>query len=164
MSTMDCLKEAFAGESQANRKYLAFAKKADQEGYAQVARMFRAAAVAETVHAHSHLRAMGGIGSTMENLQEAVSGETYEFRSMYPDMIRTAEAEGNETALRSFRFANEVEKIHAELYTGFLKTLGQDQGDYPFFVCPVCGHTTGREAPESCPICGTKGSMYTRID
>jgi rubrerythrin len=127
-------------------------------------RLFRAAAVAETVHAHSHLRAMGGIGSTMENLQEAVSGETYEFRSMYPDMIRTAEAEGNETALRSFRFANEVEKIHAELYTGFLKTLGQDQGDYPFFVCPVCGHTTGREAPESCPICGTKGSMYTRID
>jgi len=164
MSTMDCLKDAFAGESQANRKYLAFAKKADQEGYTQVARMFRAAAAAETVHAHAHLRAMGGIGSTRENLQEAVSGETYEFRSMYPDMIRTAEAEGHETALRSFRFANEAEKIHAELYSGFLQTLDQDQGDYPFFVCPVCGHTIGREAPESCPICGTKGSMYMRID
>jgi rubrerythrin len=163
-SSIDCLKEAFAGESQANRKYLAFAEKADTEGYSQVARMFRAAAAAETVHAHAHLRAMGGIGSTKENLEEAVEGETHEFRSMYPEMIRIAESEGNAQALRSFRFANEVEKIHAELYTGFLGTLDKNQDDYPFFVCPVCGHTIGREAPETCPVCGAKGSMYMRID
>ena len=164
MSTIDCLKEAFSGESQANRKYLAFAKKADKEGYPLIARMFRAAAAAETVHAHAHLNAMDGVSSTRENLQEAIQGETHEFRSMYPEMIRTAEAEGNAAALRSFKFANEVEKIHADLYTGLLETFDQDQGDYPFFVCPVCGHTIGREAPENCPVCGAKGSMYMRID
>jgi rubrerythrin len=107
---------------------------------------------------------MGGIRSTKENLQEAIDGETHEFRSMYPEMIRTAEAEGNAAALRSFQFANEVEKIHAGLYTGLLETMDQDQGDYPFFVCPVCGHTIAREAPENCPVCGAKGSMYMRID
>ena len=162
--TLECLQEAFAGESQANRKYLAFAEKADAEGFPQIARLFRAAAAAETVHAHAHLRAMKGIHSTRENLEEALAGETHEFTSMYPEMIRIAEDEGEKQALRSFLFANTVEKIHAELYSGLLETMGQDQGDYPFFVCPVCGHTIGRDAPENCPVCGAKGSMYMRID
>ena len=109
------LQEAFAGESQANRKYLAFAKKADQEGYPLVANLFRAAAEAETVHAHAHLRVLKGINSTAENLKEAIAGETHEFKSMYPDMIETAKSEGNKAAERTFSFANEVEQIHADL-------------------------------------------------
>ena len=108
------LKEAFAGESQANRKYLAFAAKADQEGYSQVARLFRAAADAETVHAHNHLRVLNGIKSTKENLQEAIAGETHEFKTMYPQMIETAKAEGQKAAERSFTYANLVENVHAK--------------------------------------------------
>lgn len=163
-STTDCLKEAFAGESQANRKYLAFAEKADREGYPQVARMFRAAAAAETVHAHAHLRAMDGIGSTEENLRSAIDGETHEFTSMYPEMIEIAEKEGHAKALRSFKFANVVEKIHAELYQDLLEGMNAEQAEYPYFVCPVCGHTIGEEAPEKCPVCGAMGSSYIRID
>src|SRR5512133_460823 len=114
--SVDDLKNAFAGESQANRKYLAFAQKADEEGHIQAAKLFRAAAEAETVHAHNHLRAMDGVGSTLDNLKEAVGGETYEFESMYPPMVKNAEADDNNKALRSFKFALEVEKIHAALY------------------------------------------------
>src|SRR5512141_1050240 len=110
------LKDAFAGESQANRKYLAYAKYADAEGYKSIAKLFRAAAEAETVHAHNHLKEFEGKKSTRENLEAAISGETFEFQSMYPAMMKDAEAEGNKTALRSFRLANEVEKIHAALY------------------------------------------------
>ncbi len=159
------LAAAFAGESQANRKYLAFAKKADEEGYPQVARMFRAAAAAETVHAHSHLRAMNGVASTEENLKAAVAGETFEFKEMYPQMIKDAEAEGEKSALRSFKFANEVEQVHAELYQKLLDGLGQEaQSEYPYYVCPVCGHTMENEPPERCPICNAKGSRFERID
>ncbi len=163
--TLDRLLEAFAGESQANRKYLAFAEKADKEGFPQVARLFRAAAEAETVHALAHLRAMGGVHGTRENLEEAIAGETHEFRHMYPEMIDIARAEGDKQALRSFEFANAVEKIHANLYKGLLETMDdQDQDEYPYFVCPVCGHTAGQEAPETCPVCGAKGSLYKRVD
>src|SRR4030067_2104190 len=119
------LKEAFAGESQANRKYLAFAAKADQEGYPQVARLFRAAGEAETIHAHNHLRALQGIKSTKENLQEAVAGETHEFKKMYPEMIEGAKAEGNKAAEKSFNFANEVEKIHAQRHQKLLDNIVQ---------------------------------------
>src|SRR5512136_769270 len=135
------LKEAFAGESQANRKYLAFAAKADQEGFPQVARLFRAAAEAETVHAHNHLRALKGIRSTKENLQEAIAGETHEFKKMYPEMIEGAKVEGHKAAERTFSFANEVEKIHAELYQKLLNNLGGAQESYNYYVCPVCGYT-----------------------
>ena len=121
--TQQALMEAFAGESQANRKYLAFAAKADQEGFSQAARLFRAAAEAETVHAHAHLRAAKGINSTLENLKEAIAGETYEFESMYPPMIEAAKAEGNKEAERSFTYAFEVEKIHARLYQEMLDSL-----------------------------------------
>jgi rubrerythrin len=157
------LKDAFAGESQANRKYLAFAKQADQEGYPQVARLFRAAAEAETIHAHSHLRALGGIGSTRDNLQAAIAGETEEFTSMYPAMIAAAEEEGAQQALRSFRFANEVEKVHAELYAKALAALDEKGEEFDYFICPVCGHTVEKNAPESCVVCGAKGSVFSRV-
>lgn len=158
------LLEAFAGESQANRKYLAFAKKADEEGYTQVARLFRAAAEAETVHAHAHLRALKGINSTEENLKEAVAGETHEFKNMYPGMITDAEAEGEKEALRSFSYANTVEETHANLYEKALENLGKESGDYPYYVCPVCGHTVENEPPERCPVCNAKGSRFMKID
>jgi len=162
--TEQYLKEAFAGESQANRRYLAFAAKADQEGYPQVARLFRAAAEAETIHAHSHLRALNGILSTKENLLEAVAGETHEFTKMYPEMIEAAKAEGHKVGLRSFSYANEVEKIHAQLYQGLLDSLGKSQESYPYYVCPVCGMTEEKEAPAICPVCGAKGSTFRRVD
>ena len=158
------LKEAFAGESQANRKYLAFAAKADQEGFPQVARLFRAAAEAETVHAHSHLRALNGIRSTKENVQEAIAGETHEFKKMYPEMIDAAKAEGQKVAERSFSFANSVEKVHAQLYQSILDGLGKPQENYPYYVCPVCGFTAEKQAPGSCPVCGTKGEMFKKIE
>jgi rubrerythrin len=162
--SVEYLMEAFAGESQANRRYLAFAKKADDEGYPQAARMFRAAAAAETVHAHSHLRAAGGIHDTPANLKEAIAGETHEFKNMYPEMIQAAKVEGNTAAERSFNFANEVEKVHANLYKGVLDNLGSAKEDYPYYVCPVCGFTSEREAPATCPVCGAKGEMFSRID
>jgi rubrerythrin len=160
----DALKEAFAGESQANRKYLAFAAKADQEGFPQAAKLFRAAAEAETVHAHAHLRALKAIRSTRENLQEAIEGETHEFKSMYPDMIAAAKAEGHKEAERSFNFANKVEKIHAELYQHVLDNLDGAKKAYNYYVCPVCGYTSEKEAPETCPVCGAKGKMFKKVD
>jgi rubrerythrin len=162
--TEQFLKEAFAGESQANRKYLAFAAKADQEGFPQVARLFRAAAEAETVHAHSHLKALNGIHSTKENLQAAISGETHEFKTMYPEMIETAKAEGQKVAERSFNYANLVEKVHAQLYQKLLDSLGKSQENYSYYVCPVCGYTAEKERPGTCPVCGTKGEMFKKIE
>ena len=162
--TDQSLKEAFAGESQANRKYLAFAAKADQEGYGQVARLFRAAAEAETVHAHNHLRALNGIKSTKENLQGAIAGETHEFKKMYPEMLEAAKAEGNKQAERTFHFANEVEKVHAKLYQSLLDNLGKSQETYPYYVCPVCGFTADKNPPGTCPVCGTKGETFKKID
>ncbi len=158
------LREAFAGESQANRKYLAFAAKADQEGFPQVARLFRAAAEAETVHAHNHLRALNGIRSTMDNLREAIEGETHEFKEMYPEMIESAKAEGQKTAERSFNYANSVEKVHARLYQYLLNNLDGMKENYSYHVCPVCGFTAEKEPPETCPVCGTKGSMFKNMD
>ena len=157
------LKDAFAGESQANRKYLAFAKQADKEGYRQAAKLFRAAAEAETVHAHTHLRTLGGIKSTAENLKEAIGGETYEFTSMYPEMMKTAETEGEKNALRSFTYANEVEKIHAALYKKALDNL-DSLAEVDYYVCSVCGYTCENEPPESCPVCKTKAKAFFKVD
>ena len=157
------LRDAFAGESQANRKYLAFAEKAEKEGYPQVAKLFRAAGAAETVHAHAHLRALGEIGSTPENLKVAVAGETHEFKSMYPEMIEVAKEEGNKTAERSFIFANEVEKVHADLYQKALDNLESlEEADY--YVCSVCGMTVENEPPDNCPVCGAKASAFFKVD
>jgi rubrerythrin len=158
------LKDAFAGESQANRRYLAFARQADKEGLPQAARLFRAAAEAETIHAHNHLRALGGVKSTSENLLEAIAGETHEFKHMYPAMIAAAEAEGDDQALRSFRFAFEVEKVHAGLYLDALECLGKGTEAFDYYVCPVCGHTVERAAPDTCEVCGAKGSVFLRVN
>jgi rubrerythrin len=162
--TEQSLKEAFAGESQANRKYLAFAAKADQEGFPQVARLFRAAAEAETIHAHNHLKVLKGIKSTKENLQEAINGETHEFKMMYPQMIEASKVEDQKDAERSFNFANEVEKVHAQLYQKLLDGLGKPQENYSYYICPVCGYTAEKSAPAICPVCGTKGEMFKRIE
>ena len=157
------LKDAFAGESQANRKYLAFAEQADKEGHPAVARLFRAAALAETVHAHAHLRVLGGVKDTAANLGEAIGGETHEFQQMYPGMIADAEAEGRTAALASFRHANEVEKTHAALYQKALDNLGTN-ADTSYWVCSVCGHTSEDEAPEVCPVCGARRQAFTKVD
>ncbi|AJF07705.1 rubrerythrin family protein [Geoalkalibacter subterraneus] len=157
------LKEAFAGESQANRTYLAFAKKAEQDGHPQVAKLFRAAAAAETIHAHAHLRALKGIGSTEENLKEAVGGETHEFTEMYPKMIEEAEKEGFADALRSFKLANQVEKVHAGLYQAALDNLGKNP-EVDYYVCSVCGHTIEGEPTGPCEICGAAAKAFQKID
>lgn len=161
-TTKDLL-DAFAGESQANRKYLAFAAKADQEGYPQVARLFRAAAEAETIHAHNHFRALKGVKSTKENLEEAISGEIHEFKEMYPGMIAAAKDAGNKEAERTFSYANEVEKVHAELYQKYKDTM-EDKKMVDFYICPVCGYTVEEEPPENCPVCGAKGKVFKKID
>jgi rubrerythrin len=161
--TVEDLKAAFAGESQANRKYLAFAKKADEEGFPMAARLFRAAAAAETVHAHAHLKVLGGIKSTKENILEAIQGESYEFQKMYPEMIADAKAEGNTQALRSFEFANAVEKIHAQLYQKMFDSLDK-QTMVDVYICPVCGMTVEGEPPEKCPVCGALKKFFERID
>lgn len=156
------LMEAFAGESQANRKYLAFAKQAEKEGYPQVAKVFRAAAEAETVHAHAHLRVLGGIKSTAENLKEAISGETYEFTTMYPSMIEDAKKDGSKAAERSFTYANKVEKVHAALYQKALDNLDTLE-DADYYVCSVCGYTSENEPPDTCPVCGAKSTAFFEV-
>ena len=165
MSTQDNLKEAFAGESQANRKYLAFAKKADAEGFKQIAKLFRAAAEAETVHAHAHLRVMGGIKSTADNLQAGIDGEGYEFQQMYPNFVAEAEKEGNKAALVSFKYAMAVEQIHHGLYTEALKTFktGRDLNTAPIYICPVCGNTVIGSIPDKCEICGVPKDKFVEV-
>ena len=166
MGTQDNLKSAFAGESQASRRYVFFAEKAGKEGQPQIARLFRAAAEAETVHARNHLDVMGGIGATRDNLKEAISGESYEFKEMYPGFIEQAEAENNKRGRVTFGYANEVEKVHHALYQKALGTLesGQKLKDEPYFVCQNCGNTVGGEAPERCPICGAPRSRFKRVE
>jgi rubrerythrin len=156
------LKEAFAGESQANRKYLAFARQAEKEGLKQVAKLFRATAEAETVHALTHLQTLKGVGQTVENLKAAIAGETFEFSSMYPKMIEEAEAEGDKQALRSFRYANEVEKIHAALYE---KALADPAGlkDGEYYICSVCGYTCEDHAPDKCPVCQAAAKAFYSV-
>ena len=157
------LRDAFAGESQANRKYLAFAKKADAEGHPAAARLFRAAAAAETIHAHAHLKVLDGIKSTTENLKEAIGGETHEFTHMYPAMIEDAVAEGNKKAERSFRYANEVEKVHAALYQKYLDNL-ESAELVDMYVCPLCGYTCENEPPDNCPVCKAKKDSFFKVD
>jgi rubrerythrin len=155
------LKDAFAGESQANRKYLAYAKKADEEKLPYAAKIFRAAAEAETIHAHSHLRVLDGVKSTAENLQDAIGGETFEFTTMYPGMIERAKAASDKAAEKDFHLANEAEKVHAEL---FKKVAADPTKPAPkVYVCKVCGHVHEGEIPAQCPICGGKSQVYFEI-
>jgi len=160
--TDENLKSAFSGESQANRRYLAFARKAEEEGFTQAAKLFKAAAEAETVHALNHLRITGQIKSTVENLEAAVSGETFEFNEMYPEYISAAKQEGNKQAAWSFDVANQVEQIHAKLFTKALEALKNkkpmEQVDY--YVCGVCGNTVEGSPPDRCPICGAPKEKF----
>lgn len=164
--TIDDLKAAFAGESQANRKYLAFAKKADTDGQTQIAKLFRAVAAAETVHAHNHFRALDGVGMTGENLKTAIAGENYEWMSMYPEFIKDAEAEAMKRALASFRFAFEVEKVHETLYSKALAALeaGESLPDVDYYVCPICGYTHEGPLQGLCPVCKTPADKFERIN
>ena len=166
MATKDNLKEAFAGESQANRKYLAFAKKADTEGRPQIARLLRAAAAAETVHAHAHFRVLGGVGDTAANLQAAIDGEGFEFQQMYPKFIAEAEGEANRPAEISFRNAMAVEEIHHGLYSEALDALraGSDLPESKMVVCGICGNTICGDAPDKCRICGAGKDRFFEVE
>jgi rubrerythrin len=161
--TEENLLKAFAGESQANRRYLAFAEQAEKEGYRQVAKLFRAAAEAETVHPLAHLRALGQVKSTAENVREAIAGETHEFNSMYPAMIEAAKEDGNKEAERSFSYANKVEQVHAALYQKALDNLeALEETDY--YVCSVCGYTCETAPPDKCPVCGYPSKAFSKVD
>jgi rubrerythrin len=162
-TTQENLAVAFAGESQANRKYLAFARQADKEGLPQIARLFRAAAEAETLHALAHFANMGGVGTTLQNLETAVGGETYEFTEMYPPMVEQARSEGHR-ARTMLGFANAAEKVHAGLFQQALEALraGKDLSQMEVYLCPVCGDLEFG-IPEKCPICGAPGAKFEKI-
>jgi rubrerythrin len=163
-TTDENLATAFAGESQANRKYLAFARAAEKEGYPQIAKLFRAAAEAETIHALAHLANRGGVGTTLDNLRTAVAGETYEFTEMYPPMVEQAKAEGHR-GKTMLGFANAAERVHAQLFREALEALeaGKDLSRMDVFVCPVCGDVEFGEAPERCPICGAPAAKFQKV-
>jgi rubrerythrin len=165
MATIDNLKAAFAGESQANRKYLAFAKKAEAEGKPQIAKLFRASAEAETIHAHAHLRVMGGIGDTMKNIDEAIAGEGHEFQAMYPGFIAESEKEGNKGATISFKNAMAVEKIHHGLYGEARKALAasKDLSAQSIYVCSICGNTVLGGAQDKCSVCGAPKDKFFEV-
>jgi rubrerythrin len=157
---------AFAGESQANRKYLAFAKKAEEEGHKGAAKLFRAAAAAETIHAHNHLDVLKGVKSTLENLKEAFSGEHYEFTNMYPEFLIAAKEEKDGAAIASFHWANEVEKVHGALYEQAIKTVegGAKLPEKDYYICAKCGYTIADAAPDKCPVCGAKKNEFFLAD
>jgi rubrerythrin len=161
-NTTENLKAAFAGESQANRRYLAFSRKAEEEGFDQVARLFRATAEAETVHALNHLDTLAEVKTTEKNLETAISGETFEFKEMYPGYIDIANKEGNDDAAWTFDVANKVEQVHAKLYTEALEAL-RSKKELPktdYYICRECGNTVEGTAPDKCPICGAPKSAF----
>lgn len=163
-NTKDHLQEAFAGESQANQKYRAFAQKAEREGFPNIAKLFRTTAEAERIHAEGHLAALDGIGSTAENLKSAISGETFEFQDMYPPMLEQAEEEGHR-AKRMFSYALTAEAVHAKLYQLALETAerGEDLAETEFYLCPVCGHIEFGTPPAECPTCRLTGEKFVQI-
>jgi rubrerythrin len=164
--TENNLQDAFSGESKANRRYTFFAEKADKEGYPQVARLFRAVAEAETVHARNHFMAMDAISTTKDNLTAASIGEHQEFTGMYPVFIEKAEEERNERARRTFDWANNVEKVHFGYFEEALKAVkgGTAPADATYYVCQVCGNTVTGSAPDKCPICGAPATAFKKID
>lgn len=158
--TLENLMAAFAGESQANRKYLAYAKKAEAEGKINAAKLFRAAADAETLHAHKHFEVAGKLKSTVENLKDAVGGETYEFKDMYPDFLKTAQEDGDQAAVRTFTYALKAEEVHAKLYEEALANVEREEEVF-YYLCPVCGNIE-KAAPEKCFICGVPGTKFIK--
>lgn len=163
-TTIDNLKDAFAGESQANQKYRAFAKKAEQDGFPNVARLFRTAAEAERIHAEGHLKSLEGIGSTADNLQAAISGETHEYKEMYPPMLDQAKIDDHK-AKRMFGYALEAEAVHAKLYALALEAVkqGKDLTEVEFYLCPVCGNIEIGKPTEPCKVCGTKADKFVLV-
>lgn len=163
--TVENLRNAFAGESQANRRYLAFARKAEEEGFSQVAKLFRAAAEAGTIHALNHLRITGEVKSTAENVDAAVAGETFEYKKMYPEYVSTAKQEGNQQAAWSFDVANKVEQVHAGLFSKAVEALKskRELANVDYYVCGVCGNTVEGAAPEKCPICGAPKAKFFKV-
>ena len=163
-TSIDNLKEAFAGESQAHQKYRSFAARAERDGFPNVARLFLAAAQAERIHADAHLTALDGVLSTSDNLKAAIAGETHEAQEMYPPMLEQAEAEGHK-GKRMFGYALKAEAVHAELYQRALDAVlqGKDLEESGFYLCPVCGHIEFGQPPDTCPICGAKGAMFQRV-
>ena len=163
-TTQENLKEAFAGESQANQKYRAFAKKAERDGFPNIAKLFKTAAEAERIHAEGHFNALDGIGATVENLKAAIGGETYEYTKMYPPMLEQAEKE-NHKAKRMFKYAVDAEEVHAQLYKLALAAVeaGKDLEETEFYLCPVCGHIEFGKPDDKCPICGTLASKYVKL-
>ena len=164
--TENNLQEAFGGESMANRRYLFFAEKAEKEGYPQAARLFRAVAEAETVHARNHLNAIDAVGSTKDNLLAAVMGEHQEFTAIYPTFIEIAVEEKNDRATRTFKWANEVEKIHHGYFQAALEALKENRPleDATYCVCQVCGNTVTGEPPDKCPICGAPLNAFKKVE
>jgi len=162
LKTDENLKAAFAGESQANRLYLAFAKKAEEEGYTQAAKLFKAAAEAETIHALNHVNITGQVKSTLDNLGTAVSGETYEFKKMYPEFLEAAKQEASKQAFWSFDVANKVEQVHAKLFQKAIDTMKskQEMEKVDYYVCGICGDTVEGSPPEKCPICGAPKEKF----
>jgi rubrerythrin len=163
-TTREDLKEAFAGESQANQKYRAFAKKAEKEGFSNIAKLFATTSEAERIHAEGHLGALDGIGSTVENLKAAIAGETYEYKEMYPPMLEQAVKE-NHKAQRMFKYAVAAEDVHAQLYKLALEAAeqGKDLEETDFYLCPVCGHIEFGKPEQKCPVCGTLASRYIKV-
>ena len=159
-TTLDNLMDAFAGEAQANRKYLAYAKKAEKDGKINVAKLFRAASDAETLHALKHFEVAGKIGSTADNLKDGIVGETHEYKDMYPDFVNEAEAAGNKAALMSFTFAMKAEEVHAKLYKEALENLDQTEEVF-YYLCPVCGNIE-KSRPDKCSICGVQGDKFIK--
>jgi len=164
-STQENLKTAFAGESQAFQKYTSFAEKAEKEGFKNIAKLFRTTARAEKLHAAGHLQAMDGVGSTADNLRDAIAGETYEYSQMYPPMLAQAEAE-NHKAKRMFSYALQAEEVHARLYKLALESAskGEDLSESNIYLCPACGYIEIGKPPDVCPICGAKGSKFFQVD
>mgnify|MGYP000966944988 CR=1 FL=1 len=158
--TLNNLMEAFAGESQANRKYLAYAKQAEKEGKLNAAKLFRATAEAETLHALRMFEVAGKIGSTADNLKDSIAGETYEYNDMYPPFVKEAEAAGNKAALIAFTFAMKAEEVHARLYQDALENLDQTEEVF-YYLCPVCGNIE-KSVPEKCRICGVPGERFIK--
>ena len=158
--TLNNLMAGFAGESQANRKYLSYARKAEKEGKLNAAKLFKAASDAETIHALRHFEVAGKVSGTAENLKDAVAGETYEYTQMYPDFIKEAEAEGNKAALQSFHYAMKAEEVHARLYQEALENL-DETGEVFYYLCPVCGNIE-KVRPGKCAICGAAGDKFIK--
>ncbi|MFH1639085.1 MAG: rubrerythrin family protein [Chloroflexota bacterium] len=165
-NTQENLKAAFAGESQANRRYLFSAEAAEKEGHPQIARLFRAVAEAETIHARNHLQTLGEVKDTKANLEAAISGESHEFKEVYPEFISQAQTEGIKRAALNFSYANEVEKVHYGLYTKALEALnsGKEPESKPYYICAVCGMTVEGEAPDKCPVCGAPKSRFRMVE